>query len=418
MTDTCPTCAVPLAVEEDQPPWCERCEWNLDALAPIEHATWFYRSIRTRDHRAGFRADRLLATGTPVRSGRGRAFAALVAVSAVIVAVPAAALIAAGWLLIAGPVALGLLLLVVVYAVRPRLGRVKKVLKGHYRVGPDLAPALHALIGRIATAADAPHPDLVGVDIASWNAGTTVAGIRQRRILLLGIPLVATLDRTEFVALLGHEFGHFANRDSWRRMLTSPARVTFGHIASALRPSRVSGFERGFLGLYLIVYELWRLLTGMLSWLFFAVHAAISVVAAREDRRAEQQADVLAVRVAGRAATLGLFDAISSLPLYHGVISGATRKGYALRDWRERVAQNRARNDGPPISRLRQLTIRTEASLFSSHPSTGRRHQFVSTLPDTAASVTVDDAEWATVVRELAPYAEALRKDLAEQYEM
>jgi heat shock protein HtpX len=416
--DTCPTCAVPLAVEEDQPPWCERCEWNLDALAPIERATWFYRSIRTRDHRAGFRADRLLATGEPVRPGRGRAFALLVTISAVLVAVPVAALLAAVWLLIAGPVALGLLLLVVVLAVRPRLGRVKKVLKGHYRLAPDRAPALHALIERVATAAGAPRPDIVGVDANLWGAWTTVAGIRQRRILVLGIPLVASIDRAELVALLSHEFGHFVNRDSWRRTLTRPARVTFGHIASGLRPSRVSGFERDFLGLYLIVYELWRLLTGLVSWLFFAVHAAISVVAAREDRREEQQADLLAVRVAGRAATLGLFDAIASLPLYRGVISGATSKGYALRDWRERITQNRARNDGVETARLRQLTIRTEASLFSSHPSTGRRHQFVSTLPSSPAAVTVSDAEWATIVRELAPYAEVLRNELAEQYEM
>jgi hypothetical protein len=100
------------------------------------------------------------------------------------------------------------------------------------------------------------------------------------------------------------------------------------------------------------------------------------------------------------------------------VVSGAARKGYALRDWQERITQNRARNDGVETARLRQLTIRTEASLFSSHPSTGRRHQFVSTLPSSPAAVTVSDAEWATIVRELAPYAEVLRNELAEQYEM
>lgn len=409
---------MPLAVEEDQPPWCERCEWNLDTLAPMERATWFYRSIRTRDHRAGFRADRLLATGTPVRPGKGRAFAVLVTISAVLFAVPAAAVVAAVWLLIAGPVALGLLLLVFAYAVRPRLGRVKKVLKRHYRLGPDRAPALHALIGRIASSTGAPTPDLLGINTASWNAGTTVTGLRQRRIMFLGVPLLATLDRAELIALLGHELGHFANRDSWRHTLTRPARVTFGRVAQALRPSRREGIELGFFGFSLLLYEFWRLVTGTISWLFFAVHAAIAVFATREDRRAEQQADLLAVAVAGRAPTLRLFDALSSIPLYHGVVSGATRKGYALRDWQERITQNRARNDGARTARLRQLTIRTEASLFSSHPSTGRRHQFVSALPDSAAAVTVDDAEWATIVRELAPYAEALRKDLAEQYEM
>ena len=415
MTDACPTCAVPLAVEEDQPPWCPRCEWNLDTLAPIEGATWFYRSIRTRDHRAGFRSDQLLAGGAPARPG---VYALLVAFSIVLVAVPATALLAGVWLLVAGPAVLGLLLLLVAYAVRPRLGRVKRALKGLYRVGADRAPALHALIDRVATVTDAPRPDIVAVDPFLWGARTNVVGIRQRRILVLGIPLVASVESGELVALLGHELGHFANRDSRRRLLTRPARSTFGYIARGLRPSRTSGVERDLLGLQLIVFELWRLISGLLSWLSFALHATIHVAAAREDRRAELQADLLAVRAAGRAQTLGLFDATAALPLFHGAISGATRKGYAMADWRARIAQNRERNSTARTAVLRQLTIRTEASLFSSHPSTGRRHQFVSTLPNTHAAVTVTDTEWATAVRELAPYAETLRNDLAEQYEM
>ncbi|SNT64148.1 Zn-dependent protease with chaperone function [Asanoa hainanensis] len=416
MTDRCPTCNIPLAVAEDEPPWCSHCEWNLDTLAPIEGATWFWRSIRTRDHRAGFRSDRLLASGAA--RGRPWVYALLVALSVALVAVPVTAFLAGLWLLIAGPVALGLLLLLVAYAVRPRLGRVKKVLKGHYRVDADRAPALYGLIDRVATAVDAPRPDIVAIQPAWWNAGTTVAGLRQRRILMLGIPLLASLDRGEFVALLGHELGHFANRDSRRFLLTLPARVTFGHIARALRPSRVSGAERDLLGLQLIVFELWRLISGLLSWLSFAVHAAIQAAGSREDRHAEQRADLLAVKAAGRASTLGLFDAMAAFPLFHGAISGVARKGYAMAEWRARIAQNRARNDEGRTAVLRQLTIRTEASLFASHPSTGRRHQYVSTLPNSYATVTVTDTEWTTIVREVAPYAETLRNDLAEQYEM
>jgi hypothetical protein len=194
--------------------------------------------------------------------------------------------------------------------------------------------------------------------------------------------------------------------------------VTFGHIARGLRPSLRSGVERDLLGLQLIAFELWRLISGLLSWLSFTIHAVINIAGARDDRRAEQQADLLAVRAAGRAATLGFFDATAAFPLFRGAVSGATRKGYAMTEWRTRIAQNRERNSTARTAVLRQLTIRTEASVFSSHPSTGLRHQFVSTLPNTHAAVTVTDTEWSTTVRELAPYAETLRNELAEQYEM
>ena len=59
--------------------------------------------MRARDHRAGFRADRLLATEAPVSPGTGGAFAFLVGLSAVLLAVPRTALAAAIWLLAAGP---------------------------------------------------------------------------------------------------------------------------------------------------------------------------------------------------------------------------------------------------------------------------------------------------------------------------
>lgn len=420
-SDLCPTCAEVLAVEEHQEPWCERCEWNLDAYAPPANWPWYARSIARRDHRAGFRADLRLTTIDPNASAVSRGFVFLCLVSAVLILLPLAALVTAGWLVIwhwSGPAVLaGVALLLVAYGLGPRFGRVRRHLRGNYRMDPQRAPVLHRLVDRVAEATGAPRPDIVALDLYGWNASAAVVGIRGTRILTLGLPLLASLQPQEMVALLGHELGHFANKDSRRSLLTQPARSTFGRLSAALRPPPGAAVDRGFDSLYALVYGLWRLLAGLLSWLLFGLHMAVHVVGASEDRRAEQRADLLSARAGGTAAALSLLGATAGARLYGPAVHGFSTPGYALREWRTNIAANRDRN-AARISRLRQLTIRTDASLFASHPTTGRRYQFLAATPPQPAAVTLTEQDLALLVRELGPYAERLRLDLAEQYEM
>jgi heat shock protein HtpX len=58
---TCPRCSTTLLKVENAPPWCEKCEWNLDALGHTTGVDWIRRGIMRLDRRAGFRADRRLA---------------------------------------------------------------------------------------------------------------------------------------------------------------------------------------------------------------------------------------------------------------------------------------------------------------------------------------------------------------------
>jgi heat shock protein HtpX len=60
----------------------------------------------------------------------------------------------------------------------------------------------------------------------------------------------------------------------------------------------------------------------------------------------------------------------------------------------------------------RQLSIRTEASLFASHPAPGRRHQWLATRPSHGAAVVVGEAEAAALEQEIKPYAEALHRTM------
>jgi heat shock protein HtpX len=156
-----------------------------------------------------------------------------------------------------------------------------------------------------------------------------------------------------------------------------------------------------------------QLAAGVLSWLLFAAHLAMHVVASRDSRRAELRADLVFARAAGSTAALQTIDTLAMLPLLTRHVGPNVEAGQAATRWGDAMADALERNrDSAPV--LRQLSIRQEASLLASHPAPGRRHQYLSSLPyfDPAVVVTADEA--ARIDAELAPYAEALRRELAD----
>jgi heat shock protein HtpX len=63
---------------------------------------------------------------------------------------------------------------------------------------------------------------------------------------------------------------------------------------------------------------------------------------------------------------------------------------------------------------VRQHSIRLGASLLASHPTPGRRHQWLSGLPATPPAIVLDPETTARIEREIAPYAEALHLTMLE----
>ncbi|MFV2100989.1 hypothetical protein [Micromonospora sp. LOL_024] len=60
----------------------------------------------------------------------------------------------------------------------------------------------------------------------------------------------------------------------------------------------------------------------------------------------------------------------------------------------------------------------THAALLASHPAPGRRHQVISGMPHQDASVVVAPDEAATLDAGLRSFVEALRKQLAQAYDL
>nr|MDT0659871.1 M48 family metallopeptidase [Micromonospora sp. DSM 115978] len=421
-SDQCRQCSAALVAEEGQRPWCERCEWNLDAFEPVA-GSWLVRSVSRADRRAGFRADRWLAKLSVADDAIGRpriGYLFLCAVSAVLLLLPLGLLVGGLWLVVTTfflpAILLGLLFIAIAYGLRPRLFSLRALLRGRYRVDPQRAPALHALINEVAERTGAPRPDVVVLD-ESWNAGAAVVGVRRTRVLILGIPMLVALRRPELVALIGHELGHLHHADSLRNLLTQPARTTFGLLSQAVRPPRGDVHERDLEGIATLAYTLWQLVGGALSWLFFMVHLGLNLVDSHDGRRAELRADLLAARAAGTTAALELVDALALTPILAPLVAPTGNVGGALRQWRTDIERTRERNQ-ERVSRLRQLSIRTSASLFGSHPAPGRRHQVLAARPHVQAAVVLTESRAELLDEEIKPYVEAMRKRLADLYEL
>jgi heat shock protein HtpX len=289
----------------------------------------------------------------------------------------------------------GIVLILVAVVLRPRLGRLGK---DAHRVRRDQAPTLFALIDEVsaATGAKPPH-DVVLSD--RFNASTTSYGLLRRRLLVIGLPLWVAITAQQRVALLGHELAHFVNGDVRRGPLTSLAFSTLGKLSMLTAPS--GGHLRGG-GVVAAASEAVGRVFMRITHEFFALtQTAVSVAALRSTQRGEYYADALAVKAAGAAAMVGVLDVtIVAEGMVTVLRSSMLRRENAAQ--RVESVQRAQAQLAPMMPGLRQLSIRDEASLFSSHPPTGLRIRMVESRPQLSASVVLSTSSSARIDEELA----------------
>ncbi|MDM4720108.1 M48 family metallopeptidase [Micromonospora sp. WMMA1363] len=410
----CPRCGTATVSPLHTVPWCPACEWNLEAydaerIGPLFGWRWLDRRVHDIGYRMTRRQfDRLL--GRPLgATGAGAATIVTAAASGLLFLGVVALAVTGLWLLVAFPfpgpsllVAVPLLALAV--GLRPRFGR----LDPHADVlRRDRTPELFALVDEVAQAVGAPAPDVVAVN-DELNAYAATVGFRRRRVLCLGLPYWGSLAPQERVALLGHEFGHFVNGDPRRMLLTQPAFTTLGSAADLLRPapSTAPGF------IEMVGTALGWIIQYPLSRLLFALHAVLVCVALRDIQRAEYLADEMSAKAAGTAAATDLLDATLRVESMALAVRREARAGHGPQRWQAAVAESWAAN-ADQLPRLRQLSAREEASLFSSHPPTGLRQLMLDGAKRHEPAVVLTEDRSARIDTELAREYEAVRRTLA-----
>ncbi|MER5779572.1 M48 family metallopeptidase [Streptomyces sp. NPDC002039] len=404
----CPECGAPVPVDEIYVEWCAACDWNVDPGAPDPEpgrvAAFRRRLAHTHGEQLAAELEQVADAGGP----RGRsAWSVLAQGVSVLVHSLTALLVVGGVLLIVlgwetgvqpvvGAVSLG-----VAAVLRPRPGRLPKDGPVLYRAD---APELFGLVDEVARALGTAGVHAVVVE-PTPNAAVTTYGLRQRRVLYLGLGLWEILGPQERVALLGHELGHFANGDTRRSRLTAGALHSLSVWYYVLGPTPPAGLLDRFVNAFVFLPRCAVL--GLLRLL--------DALTMRASQHAEYLADTSAARVGSSVAAVALMDRLLiagsvDAALRRESVAAGMRGGRAGRQAREdaeqglweRVAARFAAVPEREYERLRRVAARRGHSVDSTHPPTHLRRRLVAADGPHPALVSFTGRREAAVGAELA----------------
>jgi len=406
----CPVDRHQLTVAGTGAVWCPECEWNLDTYEPDARTLGrIARRLDRVEHRVAFRLDAAqfaqFAGQRPSKPGWTPARMSLVTVSVSLLIVTLA-LVAGGLDLIVGSgnafVLVGVILVLIGIELRPRLGRHRPQLGDLAR---DEAPALRALVGRVAAAIGAPRPAVITIT-PEFNASCARVGVRRRVVLMIGLPLWVALGPQARLALLGHELGHLVNGDPGQGLLTQPALQSFGRLAAVFDPQSMFPRRRGLITKAIFIPILWTV-----SRLFLLAHLLMVRVCMRDWARAEYLADAVAVDVAGTGGACELMDRL----LFDRAVWAAVRRQAGRSDdpatWQTAAAEAVA-NLVETRRRYEQLSIRHGTSMLATHPPAGRRVRLVRSWPAEPPRVLLSPDDSAEVDRELIRHYTRIARNL------
>ncbi|MEW1690603.1 M48 family metallopeptidase [Streptomyces sp. NPDC091265] len=229
----CPRCHEATAASDDRfSAWCQECDWNLDPVGGIDLSPGRTRELAR--HVGAF--DRISAFGPAAASPNVALYGALALASAVNLLT--LALVGTGaWLLLVGTWPeriLGAVELLTASVLRPRPGKLPE-----HTLDRASAPMLHEVTRRISAELGTEPVDLIAFDSHYGSRSVTVtAGMRRRRVLVLGLPLWETVTTDQRLALLACELSKAAvgRRRSARWIQTAWTPSPAGTTSSAPLP--------------------------------------------------------------------------------------------------------------------------------------------------------------------------------------
>lgn len=304
--------------------------------------------------------------------------------------------------LVFGAISIGMAILL-----RPRLGKAPD----EGVLSRSDAPTLYGVADEVAASLGIQGIDMLVVD-HEFNASWSVVGIRRRRVMSLGLPLLQALSPQERIALIAHELAHARNGDARRGFFVGSAVNALAELYWIVAPEdlpteALGGFgilERAANGFfYVFSRPLWWLL-------LLELHLLL-----RDAQRAEYLADALAARAAGTDAVVALSEKILLEPTFRAVVQHAARPGMnedlfeTLRTTVERIPDRER-------ERRRRAARLEAAELIATHPPTAKRIALLEGRPRVKPAVPLTDERSAAIDEELAARRRALQEQLVDDH--
>lgn len=297
-------------------------------------------------------------------------------------------------------IGVGLILAIVLVALRPRVHTLDPTA---VRLDREAAPELLQVLDAVADALDIDPFEVVACD-ASFNASTARIGLRQRRAVVIGLPLWIILSPQERIFMIAHEYAHEINGDPKRSALVGSALGLLENWHDAFQPGPLA--RQGRLGaVELLEWSVMR----CAALVARGIYRLLAVGLARESGAAEYRADALAAAVAGREQAASALDAIKFDRTVDFWMERAIERGT---DDLFGDLQQSFENTSPQ----RRLDIRRdlpadEAVHDGSHPPIPFRRRAIEQLAPTGAAVVPEQRAWISIHDELDP----VKRRISEQ---
>ncbi|MEM7332696.1 MAG: M48 family metallopeptidase [Chloroflexota bacterium] len=321
---------------------------------------------------------------------------------------------------------LGILLLAIVWEIRPRFGKMPE-----NRLERDNFPTLYKLVDEISEDLGAKKVHSIVIE-HGYKAFFGQITILRKNVLFLGLPLFAILNGQERVALIAHEIAYGVSNDPMRSFFVRTAVDTLFRLSKLVRPARIFNTETvsgpinnrhashsttndvfGFLtAIGFLPINLFLLLVANI--IFYCAYALLALIF-RDSQRAKYLADQMASRVSGTEAQLSVLEKTYHSGLVRAAIQNISRADHdknvfdTIREQMTAMPENEA-------ERLRRINLLEDARVDPAHPPTANRIELIKINANPIPKVTLSVEENQKISAELNTLEGKIQKQLIDEY--
>jgi hypothetical protein len=426
ITKTCPKCGAKMPINFGFITWCDQCDYNLENT--VEYGdekpkgmfprlwVWMGKRSGQRLFKESFAA---VDQSPRLTVSIILAFVVALFVHGLTLLMIAAAVTWLFWTVrdwghVAGYIIFfriigALALLLITWKVRPHLGKMEKDVVRREQAGQFGLDPLFALADRISEALGSQRIQAIWIS-SDFTAGISQNGWKRDHLLMLGLPLLITLDRQELVGLIGHELAHIVNKDPQRTWLIHNAIHSLMEWADLFFIDRVILIGWGLAGVFNLVFQAVMRVLSLFAWL---AGVLIALLIYPNMQRAEYRADKRSARLAGTNAVLTL---MRKLYLRQS-INNIYVKAYHYPETRimQEIHERMCSVPDREWLRIDRVINKGESRLENTHPTTKDRIALLRDRPSEAGQVSLSMAEFGKIMDGLKCFEDSVERRIRKE---